>query len=100
MPIFNHMNSITIAVTFSFPEIQLILGSYDQKDHNRFKPHPSLYFSINFQFPQNCINMQKLRPFHYFVQEVYLIQNLVGQEHFGPYLRSKIFPKFGICAGI
>ena len=27
------------------------------------------------------------------------ILNLIGSEHFGLYLRKKIFPKYGICAG-
>ena len=46
--------------------------------------------------------MQKIRLFHWFVLEIWLIKkscNLIGWEHFGPYLRNKNFPKNGICAG-
>ena len=38
-----------------------------------------------------CINMQKIRLFHWFVLEIWLIKkscNLIGWEHFGPYLRN------------
>ena len=44
--------------------------------------------------------MQKMRLFHWFVLEIWLIKgscNLTGWEHFGPYLRNKNFPKYGIC---
>ena len=46
--------------------------------------------------------MQKIRLFHHFLLELQLIQkscNLIGREHFGPYLRNQIFAKYGICAG-
>ena len=44
-----------------------------------------------------CINMQKN-------QAILMICsgescNLIGWEHFGPYLRNKNFPKYWICAG-
>ena len=50
-----------------------------------------------------CINMQKIRLFYWFPLEIWLIKkscNLFGWEQFGPYLRNKPFPKYGICAGI
>ena len=46
--------------------------------------------------------MQKVRLFYQFVQEIWLIKkpcNLIGWRDFGPYLRNKNFPKYGICAG-
>ena len=48
------------------------------------------------------INMQKIRLLHWFVLEKWSIKkscNLIGWEHFGPYLRNKNFPKYGIYAG-
>ena len=48
------------------------------------------------------INIQKIRLFHWFVLEIWLIRkscNLIGWEHFGWYLRNQNFPKYGICAG-
>ena len=44
-----------------------------------------------------CINMQKIRVFHWFVLEICLIKkfcNLIDWEHFGPYLWNINFPKF------
>ena len=49
-----------------------------------------------------CINMYKIRLFHWLALEIHLIKkscNLIGWEHFDPYLRNKNFPKYGICAG-
>ena len=46
--------------------------------------------------------MQKIKLFHWFVLEIELIKkscNLIGWEHFGPYLSKQNFPKYGICAG-
>ena len=43
-----------------------------------------------------CINMQKIRLFHWLVLEIWLIKkscNLIGWEHFGPYLGNQNFPK-------
>ena len=43
------------------------------------------------------INMQKIRLFHL---EIWLIKkscNMIGWEQFGPHLRNKNFPKYGIC---
>ena len=44
--------------------------------------------------------MQKIRLFHSFVLEIWLIKksyNLIGREHFGPYLRDKNFnPYFNL----
>ena len=48
------------------------------------------------------INIQKIRLFHWFVLEIWLIRkscNLIGWEHFGSYLRNQNLPKYGICAG-
>ena len=47
-----------------------------------------------------CINMQKIKLFHWFVlenPEQILIKescNLIGREHFGPYPSNKNFPKY------
>ena len=49
-----------------------------------------------------CINMQKIRLFHWFNLEIWLIKKswtLIGWKHFGPYLRSQNFFKYGISAG-
>ena len=49
-----------------------------------------------------CINMQKISPFYWFVLEIWLVKkssNLIGWEHFGPYLMHQNFPKCEICAG-
>ena len=46
--------------------------------------------------------MQKIRLFYWLVLEILLIIkacNLLGWEHFGPYLRNQNFSKYGICAG-
>ena len=59
--------------------------------HTHFWPRPLQYFLINFQFPWICINMQKVRPFYHFlleIQSIYKSCNLIGREHFGPYLRN------------
>ena len=64
--------------------------------------HPSQIFLINFLFMWICINMQKIRLFHWFVLKIRLIKksyNLIDWEHFGPYLRNQNFPKYVICAG-
>ena len=40
--------------------------------------------------------------FHWFVLAIWFIKksyNLIGWEHFGPYLINKNFPKYRICAG-
>ena len=51
-----------------------------------------------------CINMQKIRLFHWLVLEIRLIKkscNLIGWEHFGPYLRNQNFPKtWDLCRNI
>ena len=55
---------------------------------------------INFWFMWTCINMQKIKLFHWFVlenPEQILIKescNLIGREHFGPYPSNKNFPKY------
>ena len=44
--------------------------------------------------------MQKIRLFHGFVLEIWLIKkscNLIGSEHFGPYLRNQNFPIWDLC---
>ena len=41
-----------------------------------------------------CVNIWKIRLFHWFVLEIWLIKkscNLISWEHFGPYLRNKNF---------
>ena len=48
------------------------------------------------------LSMWKIRLFHWFVLEIRLIKeswNLIGWKHFGPYLRNKNFPKYGVFAG-
>ena len=109
-PIFDHAHPKIIERTFSFSEfspackkissshqfileIQSILESCDQTGHTYF--HQLMIMWI-------CINMQKIRLFHWFVLEIWLIKkscNLTSWEYFGPYLRNKNFPKYGICAG-
>ena len=40
--------------------------------------------------------------FHWFILAIWFIKksyNLIGWEHFGPYLINKNFPKYRICAG-
>ena len=59
--------------------------------HTHLWPHPYQ------KFMGICINIQKIRLFHWFVLEIWLIKkscNLTGQ-----YLRNKIFPNYEICAG-
>lgn len=49
-----------------------------------------------YQFLSFCINMQKIRKFHWFVLEIYSwLKNpaLCLTEHFGPYLKNKSLPK-------
>ena len=98
--------------------IQQILGSHELHDHAHFWPGPPKSHWNNFLFSWICttmqkiifwptfmwicINMQKIRLLHWFVLEIWLIKkscNLIGWEHFGPYLRNQNFPKYGICAG-
>ena len=70
-------------------------------------PHPSLTMPTPKFFYQlliyvNLCQHVKIRLFHWFVLEIWLIKkscNLIGWEHFGPYLRNKNFSKYGICAG-
>ena len=83
-------------------EIQSILESCEQTGYTQFWPRPSKFILINFYFDQICINMQKIRLFHWFALEIRLIKKsciLIGWEHFVPYLRNKNFPKYGIDAG-
>ena len=50
----------------------------------------------------NLYKHEKNRLFHGFVLEIWLIKkpcNLVGWEHFGPYLMKKNSHKHGICTG-
>ena len=57
-------------------------------------------FLINFEFMRICITMQK-KLINWFVKEIWMIKNscnLMDWEHFGQYLRNKIFSKYGICA--
>ena len=69
-----------------------ILVSLDQIGHDHFWPRPPQYFlnAKNQAFSSFCsgdiINLKTY--------------NLIGQEHFGPYLRNQIFPKYGISARI
>ena len=44
----------------------------------------------------------KLVLYHWFLLKVWLIKkscNLIGWEHFVPYVRNKNFPKYGLCTG-
>ena len=63
--------------------------------------HPNI-FQLSFNF-QEFVSTCKKRLFYHFVLEILLIKEcytLIGQEHFGPYIRNQIFFKYGICAGI
>ena len=70
-------------------------------------PHPLLTMPNHKIFDQyliysmwTCIHMQKIRLFHSSVTEIWLIKkscNLIGWEHFGPYLRNKNFPYYSIA---
>ena len=69
-------------------------------------PHPFLTMPIIKFFNELlilwiCINMQKIRLFHWFFLEIWLIEkscNLIGWEQFDPHLKNQKFPKYGICA--
>ena len=50
-----------------------------------------------------CINMQKTRLFYWFVLDIWVTTkscNLIGSEHFGPYLWNENITKYEICARI
>ena len=111
-PFFDHIYPRIIANTFSFPKFALackkiiqsksILESHAQTSHTHFWPCPPKIFLINFKFLWTCIKKHKITLFHWFVLEMWLIKkswNLIYWEQFGPYLRNKTFPKYGICAG-
>ena len=114
-PIFDQTHSKTREITFSFPEFapackksvhsiysflrQSILESHNQTHHTHFWSYPPKKILITFM--QICINMQKIRMFHWFVLDIWLIKKsykLNGWEYFGPYLRKQNFPKYEICA--
>ena len=97
------MQKISIFHLFNF-EIQSILESHDQTGHAHFWLYPPKKLLINFYFMLICINIYKIRLFHWFVLEILLIKkscNLIGWEYFGQYLRNKNFHKYvGICRNI
>ena len=78
-------------------EIQPILESCDQTGHT----HPKNFWSTFnlYEFVSTC---KKSGYFIDFSGDMVdkKSYNLIGWEHFGPYLRSQNFPKYGICAGI
>ena len=114
-PIFDQIHSKTSEITFTFPEFvphakNQFIPSIHSWDSQFYSPitrltipisdyaHPKNFWST---FMQICINMQKIRMFHWFVLEIWLIKksyNLNGWEYFGPYLRKQNFPKYEICA--
>ena len=78
----------------------LILEPREQIVYTQFRPCPTNTFSINFWFLWICINMLKMRLFYWFILEKYMTQklcNMTGWEHFGLYLRKKIFAIYRIC---
>ena len=65
--------------------------------------HPFLttpqYFSINFWVPWICINMLKIKAFSSIgSRDIVDSKILIDWEHFGPYVKNQIFPKYEICA--
>ena len=77
----------------------LNLESCNQTSHTHIWTCPPQNLFIKFQFMWIFTNMQKIRLFHYFVLEIWLIKkscNLIGWEHFSQYLRNKNFPKYGM----
>ena len=81
---------------------QFFLEHRDQIGHTHFWPCPTQKFSLNSSFLWICIIMQKINLLYLFVLEKWLISkkisNLIAWEHFGLYLRNKIFPRHRICA--
>ena len=112
MPISDHAHPKIIDITLSFPEFApkcknwfpLSLHSWVTVNFRVlrldwptpiFFTIPPKHFLINFY-----VNLYRL--FDWSVKEIWLIKkscSLIGWEHFGPYLRSKNFPKYLICAG-
>ena len=63
--------------------------------------HPNIFWST-FNLCKFVSTCKKSGYFNCFVLEIWLIKkscNLIGWEHFGPYLRNQNFPRYGICAG-
>ena len=92
-------------------EITFSLSEFPPAGKNQFIPSIHSWDTVNFRvlspdwphpfltIPAKkcmwiCINMQKIRIFHWFVLETWLIKkscNLIGWEHIGLCLRNKIF---------
>ena len=80
---------------FLCPETRVATPIFDQAHSNIFQSTYSFH-----EFVSTC---KSIRFFCHFVLEIWSIFkncNLCGQEHFGCYLRNKIFPKYGIRARI
>ena len=63
-------------------------------------PTPKFFYQLLIYV--NLCQHVKIRLFHWFVLEIWLIKkscNLIGWEHFGPYLRNQNFPTYEICPG-
>ena len=94
-PIFGHIHS-----KIKWNNCKLLFHSIYSflRDAVNFRvPWPDLpqTFLIIFWFMWIFINMQKNRLFYWFVLEIWLIKkfcNLIGWEHFGPYLWDKRIP--------
>ena len=116
-PISDHAHPKIIEITFNFLNLhQHAKNQFSPSIHSwdtvNFRvlwpdwPHPFLTMPTQNSFRSTfnlwiCINMQKSSLFHWFILEIWLFKkswNLIGWEHFGPYLRNN-FPKDRICAG-
>ena len=76
-------------------EIQPIFESCDQTGH----ANPKIFWST-FNLCEFVSTCKKSR--YWFAMEIWLIKkfcNLIGREHFGPYLKNQNVPKYGICTG-
>ena len=119
IPISHHAHPKTIEITFSFPEFApackiSVHSIYSFLRYSQFQSpvtrlampifhhvYPKNFWST-FNLCELVSTCKKSGYFNWLVLDIWLIKkscNLIDWEHFGPYLRNKNFPKYGICAG-
>ena len=84
LSVFRYLNYLQLCQNSVKPNEPFLRKLLDGHTKNQFIPLISLWDTANFRV----------------LQLIEKSCNLIGQEHFGPYLRNQNFPKYEICSSI